>query len=209
MWMPSPVSPPLLDEQPPDIDSAPMPACVNMSSSTPEARLKQLLRFVAAEIRARILAQPNQAMEYGSIIFRQSNGEIGYTSLQNSPDFRTKIAWNELPNSDYTKVLGIIHSHPRYLPDSTGALVDYYDPLLPDRLLRPSNDYAFNGQMIGDWITTDAIISNGAPNTLSIFITGFNGTNLGLNEYSNADNRTTTTKNPVSLDTLPPCETSS
>ena len=189
--------------------------CQSTEGMSQEDKWDAMLDYIASLIRGEILSQPNQAMEYGALIFVNSQGQLRSTRLINSPDYRTALNISDLPTNqhghpDYSTVVGIIHSHPRWLPRSDGTLEDYYSPSDPTRLLRPSNAHFRNGAVQGDWITTSQIIQNitsqgGNASNFRIYVAGFDGTTLGLNRYTSADYETTSASGYVPLEIMQPC----
>lgn len=143
----------------------------------------------------------------------------GHTAIANSAYLPQK---NGQP--DYTDVIGHIHSHPKCLPNGTNPdgsvhYTDWYSGQTDlTILMRPSQAHQNpDGSWSGDWVTYNSIMSlignsrndpnyvANDPSRFTMFIAGFDGNDLGLNEYSPTDNGTTTTKNPIDTGSLPPC----
>ncbi len=188
----------------PPTTTPPPPTCPDTSKMSPQERDDYEIDAEAADVRREILAMPDQNMEYGALLYRDSTGQMQHTPLQISPDYHTKIAYDALPKNtdgtpDYSKVVGMIHSHPQYLPNGTGGLDNYYDPNEPGRLIRPSNVHVRDGVSQGDWKAWDSIIANiqydgGDTSKFRQYIAGYNGGPTGellLNEYSAVHYETT------------------
>lgn len=150
----------------------------------------------ADKIRAEILSQANQNMEYGSIIYVDADGQIRHTPLLPSVGDSANLFYDALPDrngqNDYSTVLAVVHSHPQYIipnPTPDDALTDSRDP---DKLLTPSIRTDSD-----DWSNFDGFINlisaqGGDAAHFSTYILGHNGSTMVLNQYF-ADDRNTTT----------------
>lgn len=194
-------------------DSSVDPECTcSLHGYTGEQVLDIKADSEAAEVLREINSKANQNMEYGSIIYVGTNGEIMHTPLISSPDFRTRLDYSALPKNadgtpDYSSVIGMVHSHPHYLTNGTGGLDNYYDPSDPDYLLTPSN----RTDMPDDWDVYDSFIANithdgGDASLFSMYVAGFDGSKLVLKEYTGSDRGTTNGNDgdSVSADAIDP-----
>ena len=180
----------------------PPPTCPDTSTMTPEQKADYEIDSEAADVRREILAMGNQNMEYGAIIYRDAAGQLQHTPLRTSADYHANIAYDALPKNsdgtpDYSGVVGIIHSHPQYLPNANGTLDNYYNPADPGRLTRPSNAHTRDGVSQGDWVSWDSLVANinydkGDASKLRQYIVGYDGTGMKLNEYNAANYETQT-----------------
>ena len=175
-------------------------ACATL---TPTQRLEQNIDAETAKVLQDILQQANQNMEYGSLIWQDSSGVLHHTPLASSPDYHTRFDASSLPmnadgTTDFSVIVGIVHSHPAYLPNSqTGVLEPYFDPNDPDRLLYPSQTHVRDGVTQGDWLVYDQYASlisqdGGNVDNLDFYIIGFDGSQLVINEFGWADRETDT-----------------
>jgi hypothetical protein len=172
---------------------------------TDEEKLEALIKFALAVWRNEVSQNPTQNREWGAALFIDNNGELGITSLAPSTDQTTQIDWNDLPRlltgePDFSRVVTIVHTHPRYNIGASGPNTDYYDPSDPARLLRPSLPHIDWAGVTrgGDWATFDYVSTmvdyqrnhlNGPGPTfdVSLAIVGFDGVDLAINIYTAAD----------------------
>jgi hypothetical protein len=193
----------------PGSSSQPVPPdCTCGMNGDEQAQVDTIADQEAAEVLREILAKANQKMEYGSIIYIDANGTITHTPLVNSGSFTTQLDWSAVPKNadgttDFSRVLGVVHSHPQYLPnaDGTAGYTNYYDPTQPDRLLYPSD----RDDIQDDWDFYDNIAAKiaadgGDASQFSLYIAGYNGSTLALNQYFGNDKHTTTSSSGDAID---------
>lgn len=165
-----------------------------------EAQLASVTDEEAANVLREILAQADQRMEYGSVIYIGADGTVTHSPLRPSPDFRTQLDYSMVPKNadgttDFSRVLAVVHSHAEWLPNEDGSsgYTRYYTDTDPDRLLYPSD----RDNIEDDWdyynrITGFIAGDGGDPSLFAMYIAGFNGTTLELNKYYGNDAHTTT-----------------
>lgn len=222
VWVP-PLEPPLgqVDEigQDPEIEYP----CQVVSGLSDAEKLRYLVRFAMAVWRAELLANPVQDREFGTYFYLDVTGEIKTTPIGlsgNQTAFLDVGALPKLPNGqpDYSRVIVIAHSHPRYNLDGQGNTVDYFNPADPTYLQRPSPPYIDNGgnQMYGDWATYDSVVAyanyqqanfggNGPRADLSLAIFGSDGNTLKINQYFPEHRGQSGTGVAVNDEPFPPC----
>lgn len=184
------------------------PECTCGMEGDANAQLASVTNEEAAKVIRDILAQANQRMEYGSVIYIGADGTVTHNPLRSSTDFRTQLDFSGVPKNadgttDFSRVLAVVHSHPQYLPnaDGTPGHTNYFDSSDPDYLLYPSDrddmedDWDFYDRVAG-YITADG----GDASSFSLYIAGFNGTSLELNKYFGNDAHTTTAASGETVD---------
>lgn len=194
--------------------------CIDTRGMSDDQKAQIMIDFFSGQMLLEVYGKEDQAKEYGALIYRGSDGFLYHTPLRSNGDFRADLSVSFLPikngTPDWSVVVGVFHSHPQFLmePGHTTP-TDWYRPNQPDLLLYPSNDYVFQNQTIGDWITTDSIRANilhdGGNPDIAIFIAGYRVDagpgGLLLHRYSHADKGGTVPKNPIDPNALPPCNT--
>lgn len=175
---------------------------------TEQERTDSVVDEQAAEVLKAILAQPDQRMEYGSVIYVDANGNIQASPLRSSPNFTTQLDFSMVPlgsdgTTDFSRVLAVVHSHPEWLPNEDGSsgYTRYYNDDIPDYLLYPSN----RSDMPDDWdfysdIANRITADGGDASQISMYIAGYNGTTLVLTQYFGNDSRTATSSDGDSVD---------
>lgn len=175
----------------PGSSSQPTPPCWwDMDN---DARIDSITDDMADKVLDEIKKQPNQNMEYGAVIFVNAFGNLEFSPLRPSASFTTQLDVSVLPKksegtTDYSSVLGLVHSHPRSLPGTDGSLIEYYNPLDMNYLLSPS----IRDDMPDDWFVYDQIKGfidrdGGDSSQFSMYIAGYNGIGLVLNEFGEED----------------------
>lgn len=221
-WVPPLEPPPLTHETIEPVDTETYP-CQVISGLSDAEKFRYLVRFALAVWREQRLADPVQNREYGSYFYLDGTGEIKWTPVSlssNQTAFLDQSALPTLPNGmpDWSRVILIAHTHPRYNLDGQGNTVDYFDPADPTRLQQPSQPYVDNGghTMAGDWAAFDSVIANaiyqqtyygaaGPRADLSLAIVGSDGNQLRINQYFAEDKNQSGARNPVSTQPFPPC----
>ncbi len=169
--------------------------CAGMTEAE---KLQQAIDAEVAEIRREMLAMPRQDMEYGSLIYIDSNGEVQHTPLIETPDQFARLNAPALPDSsnptrdDYSTVVAMVHSHPAYIAFNN---TNYY---------REGNTYLLV-PWEGDWISYEknaALIasSGGSASTFKQYIIGWGDNGFAINEYDAADRYNTTLEDGESID---------
>jgi hypothetical protein len=186
--------------------SQPDPPC--WWGMTEQEKTDSLVDEEAAEVLRLILSQANQRMEYGSAIYIDDAGFMQHTPLMPSSDFRTQLNLSDVPRNadgttDFTRIVSVVHSHPQFLPNADGSpgYTNYYSSDIPDRLLYPSDrDDIQDDWDYYDWMTTQIFLDGGDPSQFSMFIAGYNGSTLELNQYFGDDEHTTTAQSGDRVD---------
>lgn len=185
--------------------------CVPIGGLSDDQKLKVLLEFALAVWAEEIKTNFATNSEWGSIFYIDQNGEVKWTSPATTPGTpNASFDWNssDLPQlggmTDYSRIIAIAHSHPRYNLGGSGPNTDYYDPADPFRLLRPSLphvNYAGTNQG-GDWVSFDHVVNQanwqrihaggaGPRSDLSLVIVGdtvtTSGTETRINRYGASD----------------------
>lgn len=176
------------------------PQCTCGLGDDPAAHLDALADQESAEVLREILAKANQNMEYGSIIYLDANGNITHTPLQASATFMTQLDLSAIPKNadgttDFSRILGMVHSHPQWLPNENGSpgLTNYFTSADPDRLLYPSDrDDRQDDWDYYSWMVDHIAADGGDASNFSMYIAGFDGTTLKLNQYFGNDAHTNT-----------------
>lgn len=164
------------------------------SYSSIEERDDKNVDAEVAEVLREILARANQNMEYGSLIWVDNNGFLQHTSLIPTSTERAAINVDDLPRMtdgtnrhDFSRVVAMVHSHPKHL-DVTGR--DLVDPLKPEYLLYPWS---------GDWESFDSYAdlirsAGGNASRFEQYIIGYDpiSKSLLINEYDASDRGTNT-----------------
>lgn len=198
----------------PGSSSQPEPPC--WWGMTEQERTDSVVDEQAAQVLKAILAQPDQRMEYGSVIYVDANGDIQHSPLRPSSSFTTQLDFSMVPlgsdgTTDFSRVLAVVHSHPAEGPkrDGSAGYEPYYVEGQPEYLLVPSNWP--EGTLADDWDHYDYIVNQitrdgGDASQFSLYIAGFNGTTLELNQYFGNDKNTTTANagDPVELGYISP-----
>lgn len=192
-----------------DGSEAEPPPCV-CAGMTEAEKLEQAIDAEVADVLEEILARADQNMEYGSLIWIDQYGVVQHTPLIPSPDYRARIDISALPltvhgTPDWSVVVAMVHSHPRYLPRADGSLQDYYRPDDQDYLLYPSQTHVRDGTTQGDWIVFDQYATNignsgGDVATFDQYIIGFDGDGLAINEFGSEDRETNTVASGEAVD---------
>lgn len=178
--------------------SQPEPPC--WWGMSEQEKVDSLIDEEAAKILQEILAQADQKMEYGSVIYIDANGNIQHSPLRPSSDFTTRLDFSMVPlgadgTTDFSRVIAVVHSHPQWLPNEDGSAgyTNYFRPSDPDFLLYPSDRSDIQDDWdYYDWITNQILNDGGDPSQFSMYIAGFNGSTLELNQYFGDDKHTTT-----------------
>jgi len=167
-----------------------LPDDCQCSNLTDAQRREQNIDAEVAEVLAEILAQSNQSMEYGSLIWIDSSGVVRHTSLIETPDERARMNYSDLPTlpdgrTDFSGVVAMVHSHPQYIAYNNQS---YFNGSDPDYLLYP---------WAGDWTSFDSHASlinssGGSSSTFQNYIIGFDGNSLVINQYDASDRGTDT-----------------
>lgn len=172
--------------------------CICATMTEAEKR-EQAIDAEVAEVLEDILAKAYQAMEYGSLIWIDSNGSVQHTPLISTPDEKARIDSSALPRAadgitpDWSVVVAMVHSHPRYIAYNNQV---YYDLGNPDYLLYPWS---------GDWASYDGYANNignagGNVSAFTQFIIGWDGTKFVISEYDAADRGTNTSNDGEAVD---------
>lgn len=217
-----------LHEEPPAV------VCQPTTGMTDQQKLQVLLRFAAAVLREKLLAQTPPDKERASALYIDRNGAIKSTPPVLRSDQQAQTDWTgvpKLPNGeyDYSTIIALVHTHPQYIRIENNPPIDYYSPSDPFRLNRPSPWQS--AQVPGDWALFNAVTSeanlqasnygtSGARPDLSMIIIGFDGTKMAMNQYFSSDNGYTSTlsgggglgndnqpgaRGQMSITPLPPC----
>lgn len=167
-----------------------LPDDCQCSNFTDAQRQEQNVDAEVAEVLAEILAQSNQAMEYGSLIWIDSSGVVRHTSLIETPDERARMNYSDLPTlpdgrTDFSGVVAMVHSHPQYIAYNNQT---YFNGSDPDYLLYP---------WTGDWASFDSHASlidssGGNSSNFQNYVIGFDGNTLVINQYDSSDRGTDT-----------------
>lgn len=115
--------------------------CVNPDEFPPEERERVLVILEAAKVAREIMMRPDRDyMEYGSVIFRGSDGRFRHTPISPGSPTGANVDTRGLLLEDMANVYALVHSHV-----ALGYNADY-----PDARLFPTPDLSQpEGQ--GDW----------------------------------------------------------
>lgn len=159
--------------------------CAGMTEAQ---KREQAIDAEVAKVLEEILKLANQDMEYGSLIWIGKDGTVNHTPLIPSPDEKARIDPSELPTlpdgrTDYSGVVAMVHSHPRYIAYNDTV---YYDPTRPERLLVPWE---------GDWASFDsysALIASTGGNASAFqqYIIGYADGKFVIKQYDASDKGT-------------------
>lgn len=199
--------------EPVDPSEGPPPPCLSTVGMTDEQKLQKLLEFALAVWREKLATDPSFAAnkEWGSYFYIDSGGELKWTTPKTGPSQTADFDISSFPtlasgNPDYSRIVAVAHSHPRFNVGTDGPNTDYADPNDPHRLLRPSLphvDWTGTNQP-GDWAAYNSVNAwvdyqaswEGGPGKLyelKLVIVGWrpdgsaNGGDLAINEYGAAD----------------------